>query len=209
MIVEVKYSLESLVGKWRDTTKRPSTYEVSMNAVSQVTIRTARSDGSVVVTTGWVRRDQKSSWIIWGPPGPRQYWLSKLDSRSLTWQHQRRAAYVWHRVGECSMAPRRRYYGGAWASSGTRLLPPPLQRPPVDPGILLEDPGAATTHAGGGAKDGSCRRRSPPPLPWRYTDSRKYVNDFQKRLLHQRRREDPELRELSVPGRVSRLFGDL
>ena len=198
VIEEVKYCLESLVGKWRDTKKQPSTYEVSMNGESQVTIRTTRNDGSVVVTTGLVRRDKESSWIIWGPPGSHQYWLYKLDSRSLTWKHQHRAAYDWHRVGESSMAPQRRYYGGARASSGPLLVPPPLQGPPVDPGIIFGDPDAATTDAGGGAKDGSSRRRSPPPLPSRYTESRKYVERFQERVLHARRQEDLELRELSV-----------
>jgi len=101
----VKYCFESLVGRWRDTKAKASTYEVSVHD-SKVTIRTTRHDGLVLVTTGLVRRDVNSGCIIWGQPGPRQYWLSELDSRSLKWRHQRLAAFVWHRVGECPVPPK-------------------------------------------------------------------------------------------------------
>jgi len=215
-IEEVKYCFESLVGKWRDTTKKPSTYEVSVDHDSKVTIRTTRDDGLVLVTTGLVHRDKDSGYIIWGLPGPRQYWLSKLDSRSLKWRHQHLAAFVWHRVGECPMPPWRRCYGGATDCSRRRLVPPPLQRPPVDSGVLLKDPDAATTAAGGGATDCSRRRLAPPPLQRRDTESAEYVERHHLRVLRERRMEalvghtvDPEPEELSLQARVFRLFGDL
>ena len=118
----VKYCLESLVGEWRDTMKKPSTYEVSVGTNSKVTVRTTRHDGSVLVTTGLVRWDKDSDWIIWGLSGSRQYWLSKLDSRSLTWRHQHLVPFVWNRVGECAQ-----FYGRATDCSRRRRSPPPLQ----------------------------------------------------------------------------------
>jgi len=104
MACEVKCILESLVpalvGKWRDTTANASTYEVSVDHDSKVTIRTTRHNGTVLVTRGLVRVDYNSGHIVWGRPPGRQYWLSELDSRSLKWEHQCLAAFVWHRVGE-------------------------------------------------------------------------------------------------------------
>jgi len=190
----VKYCFESLVGRWRDTKAKASTYEVSVHD-SKVTIHTTRHDGLVHDTTGLVHWDVNSGCIICGQQGPRQYWLSELDSRSLKWRHQHLAAFVWHRVGECPMAPWRRCYGGATDCSRRRLVPPPLQRPPVDSGVLLKDPDAATTAAGGGATDCSRRRRSPPPLQRRDTESADYVERFHQRVLRERRM-DPEPEEL-------------
>jgi len=107
---EVEYCLESLVGRWRDTKAKASSYEVSVGDDSKVTIRTTRHDGLVLVTTGLVRTDSNSGWIIWGPSGPR-YWLTELDSRSLKWdpwEHrcQHAAAFVWYRVGEYPAYPK-------------------------------------------------------------------------------------------------------
>ena len=101
----MKYCFESLVGRWRDTKAKASTYEVSVHD-SKVTIHTTRHDGLVLDTTGLVHWDVNSGCIIWGQQGPRQYWLSELDSRSLKWRHQRLAAFVWHRVGECPVPPK-------------------------------------------------------------------------------------------------------
>jgi len=103
---QVEYCFESLVGRWRDTRAKASMYEVSLDHDSRVRIRTTRHDGSVLLTTSLVRKDYNSGCIIWGQPGPRQYWLSELDSRSLKWHNKQLAAFVWHRVGELPVPPK-------------------------------------------------------------------------------------------------------
>ena len=49
---EVEYSVESLVGSWRDEKAKASSYEVSVGDDSKVTIRTRRPHGEIIVTTG-------------------------------------------------------------------------------------------------------------------------------------------------------------
>ena len=62
---EVEYCLESLNGSWRDTKAQASSYEVSVDDDSKVTIRTTRHDGKVLVSApGLVRRVGR--WIVWG-----------------------------------------------------------------------------------------------------------------------------------------------
>ena len=118
---KVKYIFESLVGKWRDTKAKASTYEVSVDHDSKVTIRTTRHNGTVVVSRGLVREDYNSGHIVWGKPPGRRYWLSELGSRSLKWEHQHLAAFVWHRVGEESQPPE-------MVKKIRKLAPPPLIR---------------------------------------------------------------------------------
>mmetsp|Transcript_100824 Transcript_100824/g.256517 ORF Transcript_100824/g.256517 Transcript_100824/m.256517 type:complete len:530 (+) Transcript_100824:86-1675(+) len=96
---EVEYSLKSLRGKWKDT--KGSTYDVDVEADKTVVIKTTRPTGKVISTRGLVRLDEKTNWIIWGRSGPRtEYWLSKLDPRSLVWDRDGSAAFEWLRIGE-------------------------------------------------------------------------------------------------------------
>ena len=80
---EVKYCFESLVSRWRDTKAQVSSYEVSIGDDSNITIKTTRHDGKVLVSGPRLVR-RVGRWIVWG----RQYWLSELDSRSLKWGHR-------------------------------------------------------------------------------------------------------------------------
>ena len=54
---EVEYSVKSLAGSWQDD--RASSYEVSVDENSKVTIRTRRPRGEIIVTTGMSER------LIW------------------------------------------------------------------------------------------------------------------------------------------------
>ena len=72
---------------------------------SKVTVRTVRSDGKVLVTPYLVRMDSESGWIMWGCEKP--HWLSKLDSRSLKWERRHSTAWVWSRVDECPVRPKK------------------------------------------------------------------------------------------------------
>ena len=94
---EVRFCLESLVGSWHDT--QGSTYEVSIER-SAVTIRTTRPDGKVLFSPGLVRMNSQSGRIVWGRSGPtKEYWLTKLNSRSLKWESQHAKSFTWYRVG--------------------------------------------------------------------------------------------------------------
>jgi len=115
-VYEVEYCFESLVGRWRD--QHASLYEVSVDK-SEVTICTTRRNGEVLVNDKLVKRDAKSGWITWGRDrrtGSR-YLLSKLDSRSIKWEKQHAADFVWSRVGECPVRPKSEKDRGASSST--------------------------------------------------------------------------------------------
>ena len=104
-VYEVEYCLESLVGRWRD--QHASLYEVAVDK-SKVTICITRRNGKVLVNDKLVKRDAKSGWITWGRDRRTgcRYLLCKLDSRSIKWEKQHAADFVWSRVGECPVRPK-------------------------------------------------------------------------------------------------------
>jgi len=94
----VKYCFSSLRGSWRDTIG--SNYEVVVDHDDTVEIRTKRPGGRVIVTRGLVHWDSSGEWIVWGRSGARsQYWLSKLDCKSLLWERTGSASFSWQRTG--------------------------------------------------------------------------------------------------------------
>ena len=114
------YCLESLVGSWRDA--EGSTYEVSIERNSKVTIRTTRPRGKVICSTGLVHMNSQSGCIVWGRPRrTKEYWLSELNSRSLKWQSQHAKAFTWYRVGRCpATRTSRREQTDVWGTSPSK-----------------------------------------------------------------------------------------